>query len=161
VSENRQIRGGPYLMHSISFTVAYFTEESLNRLHCIENIPQLASLCVPHGKYKSARSAKGRPDHIFNSETENLEFSHWEYVPYMPNCRSAPRNSETPPTNRPSTWIDLSLQDHTQRGGSARSSPDNNPNRLAPLTYLQNIPPSRRHPMDEEALMLFQTSYGL
>jgi hypothetical protein len=149
-------------MHSISFTVAYFTEESLDQLRCIEDIPQLASLCVPHGKYKSARSAKGRPDHIFNPETENLEFSHLEYVPYTPNCRSASRNSETPATNRPSTWIDLSLQDQngSTTSGSAGSASDNNPDRLAPLTYLQNIPPSRRHPIDEKALMLFQASYS-
>jgi len=82
----------------ISFTVAYFTEESLDWVRSIEDIPQLAALHVPHGKYKSARSAKGRPDHIFNPETEDSEFSCLEYVSYAPNPRSAPRNLEPPAT---------------------------------------------------------------
>ncbi|EDR01590.1 uncharacterized protein LACBIDRAFT_310627 [Laccaria bicolor S238N-H82] len=142
--------------------IAYFTEESLDRLRSIEDIPELASLRVPHGKYKSARSAKGRPDHIFNPESESREFSRLEYVPYTPNPRSASDNPEPPATNRPSTWIDLPLRDHkgSTKSGSASSASDDNPNRLAPLTYLENIPPPRRHPMDEKALMLFQ-AYGL
>jgi hypothetical protein len=149
VSENRQTQRNPHL---ISFTVAYFTEESLDRLRSIEDIPQLAALRVPHGKYKSARSAKGRPDHIFNPETENPEFSRLEYVPYAPNLRSASRNPEPPATNRSGS---------TKCGSASSASSDDNPNSLAPLTYLQNVPPPRRHPMDEKALMLFQAFYGL
>ncbi|KAJ7474050.1 hypothetical protein FB451DRAFT_1398053 [Mycena latifolia] len=45
--------------------IPYFTEESVDRLHCIDDYPTLSSLKVPHGKYISARSVKGRPDHIF------------------------------------------------------------------------------------------------
>ncbi|KAJ7861319.1 Gti1/Pac2 family-domain-containing protein [Mycena olivaceomarginata] len=48
--------------------IAYFTEESVDRLNCIDDYPDLSSLHVPHGKYKSARSVKGRPDHIFNPD---------------------------------------------------------------------------------------------
>lgn len=144
--------------------IAYFTEESLDRLQSIEDIPELASLRVPHGKYKSARSAKGRPDHIFNPENdENPEFSRLEYVPYAPNLRSASDNPEPPATNRTSTRIDLPLRDHkgsTKTGSASSASSDVKPNSLAPLTYLENIPPPRRHPMDEKALMLFQ-AYGL
>lgn len=153
----------PYPIHLISFTVAYFTEESLDQLRTIEDIPQLASLRVPHGKYKSARSAKGRPDHIFNPEIENPEFSRLEYVPYAPSLRSASRNLEPPATKRPTTRIDLPLRDQkgsTTCGSASSASSDDNSNSLAPLTYLQNIPPPRRHPMDEKALMLFQGSYG-
>jgi len=141
--------------------IAYFTEESLDRLRSIEDIPQLATLRVPHGKYKSARSAKGRPDHIFNPETESPEFSRLEYVPYTPNLRRASRNPEPPATNR---QTDLPLRDHKGSincDSASSDSSDDNPNSLAPLTYLQNIPPPRRHPMDEKALMLFQASYGL
>lgn len=144
--------------------IAYFTEESLDRLQSIEDIPELASLRVPHGKYKSARSAKGRPDHIFNPENdENPEFSRLEYVPYAPNLRSASDNPEPPATNRTSTRIDLPLRDHkgsTKTGSASSASSNVKPNSLAPLTYLENIPPPRRHPMDEKALMLFQ-AYGL
>ncbi|GAW03226.1 hypothetical protein LENED_004933 [Lentinula edodes] len=38
--------------------IAYFTQESLEFLHTIDDIPGLSSLHVPPGKYKSARSAK-------------------------------------------------------------------------------------------------------
>lgn len=153
------------MIHLISFTVAYFTEESLDRLHSIEDIPELASLHVPHGKYKSARSAKGRPDRIFNPETESPEFSHLEHVPYTANLMSAshdPEPSET--TNRPSTRIDFPLRDRkgsTQCGSANSASSDDSPNSLAPLTYLLSFPPSRRHPMDEKALMAFRLSQGL
>jgi hypothetical protein len=140
VSENRQTQGGPYPIHLISFTVAYFTEESLGRLLFIKDIPWLAALRVPHGKYKSAKSPKGRPDHIFNPEAEIPEFSCLEHVP-----------------------IDLPFRH--QKGftncGSASSASDSNPNILAPLTYLQNITPPQRHPMDAKVLMLFKPLHGL
>ncbi|KAF7374596.1 cAMP-independent regulatory protein pac2 [Mycena sanguinolenta] len=42
--------------------IAYFTEESVDRLNCIDDYPSLSCLNVPHGNYKSARSVKGRPD---------------------------------------------------------------------------------------------------
>jgi len=38
--------------------IAYFTQESLDYLRTIDEIPELASIHVPSGKYKSARSAK-------------------------------------------------------------------------------------------------------
>ncbi|KAF8635234.1 hypothetical protein AX17_004007 [Amanita inopinata Kibby_2008] len=137
--------------------IAYFTEESIERLKCIDDIPHLTSLQVPHGKYKSARSAKGRPDHIFNPESDVPEFTHLEYVPYTP--RSVSSHS---PKER--IWHESSIHGvfHSeQRGfstwaGSKSASPDDSgPESLAPLAYLENIPPPRRHPLDEKALKLF------
>ncbi|KAF9063408.1 hypothetical protein BDP27DRAFT_1232176, partial [Rhodocollybia butyracea] len=56
--------------------IAYFDEESLPHLHTVDEFPRLASLPVPHGKYKSARSpTKGRPDHIFNPD-QDADFPH-------------------------------------------------------------------------------------
>jgi len=37
-------------------TAAYFTNDSLENLHTINDYPELASLHVPPGKYLSARS---------------------------------------------------------------------------------------------------------
>ncbi|KAF9010605.1 Gti1/Pac2 family-domain-containing protein [Cyathus striatus] len=147
--------------------IAYFTEESIDRLRSIDDIPQLASLHVPHGKYKSARSAKGRPDHIFNPETDSPEFSRLEYVPYAP--RGSPSLQPSPTTHRPLTWIDSppheSPQPHhkanqRRRDPGSSTSSDDSPEALAPLAYLQNIAPPRRHPVDEKTLMRF-TSSGL
>ncbi|ESK90894.1 hypothetical protein Moror_16480 [Moniliophthora roreri MCA 2997] len=72
--------------------IAYFTQDSLEYLRTIDDIPALSNLHVPPGKYITARTGKPR-----------------------------------------------------------RSTAET----LAPLEYLENIPPPRRHPVDEEALMSF------
>ncbi|KDQ27481.1 hypothetical protein PLEOSDRAFT_51203 [Pleurotus ostreatus PC15] len=76
--------------------IAYFTHGTLPSLRTIHDIPELASLHVPFGKYMSARS-KPRP----------------------------PRDAQG----------------------------------LVPLSYLENIPPIRRHPLDEKALMSFTLTF--
>ena len=114
---------------------------------------------VPHGKYKSARSAKGRPDHIFNPEPQSPVFSRLEYVPYMPK----------PPLPVPPSTHQVSdpLHEITHRGrsvphqspGSANSSSSEEITRevLVPLEYLQDNPHPRRDPMDEKILMLLNS----
>jgi len=146
--------------------IAYFTEESVVRLRSIDDFAQLATLHVPHGKYRSARSAKGRPDHIFNPESVNppprLEPSRHEYSPYMPRQSHHAESS----MSQTLTWIDtspreLGHQEHyspSRRGPASCSSSDEPPENLAPLAYLQNIAPPRRHPVDEKTLMLFTPS---
>lgn len=143
-------------------TVAYFTEESIDRLRSIDDFPRLASLSVPHGKYKSARSAKGRPDHIFNPEPDSPEFPRLEYIPYAPNRAG----SNTPLLGQPSphytvtriTAPQLNRYPSSTRSSSSSVSSDDGPGSLAPLAYLQNMPPPRRHPIDEKTLKLFSSS---
>ncbi|KAJ6594486.1 Gti1/Pac2 family-domain-containing protein [Mycena capillaripes] len=153
--------------------IAYFTEESVDRLSCIDDYPTLASLKVPHGKYKSARSVKGRPDHIFNPDdsADSSEFSHLQYVAYDPGSVSvSSRSSRSTPSPRytprsltwngpPSDRADSRRQpepgpirDH-KRG---RSLPESDSGFLAPLEYLETVTPPRRHPVDETALKLFR-----
>ncbi|TFK70622.1 hypothetical protein BDN72DRAFT_870233 [Pluteus cervinus] len=142
--------------------IAYFTEDSIERLRSIDDIPQLANLGVPHGKYKSARCAKGRPDHIFNPEPDNSDFGRIEYVPYTPAPRRDGPLQSVQTTHPPLVWMDLSRMTPTRRAKSSSvSSSENSPGSLAPLAYLQNIPPPRRHPIDEKALKLFSSSAGL
>jgi hypothetical protein len=149
-------------------TVAYFTEESLDRLLSIDDIPQLANLRVPPGIYKSARSAKGRPDHIFNPDMDQLNtgYSQLEYVSYpTPSRRHSPATFSEPSPNRPLTWVATFPTDSSRNPPARRwtpdspESPDDTPDSsLAPLAYLQNCPPLRRHPIDEKTLMLFTAS---
>lgn len=47
-----------------------------------------------------------------------------------------------------------------RRGPGSSTSSDDSPECLAPLEYLQNIQPLRRHPVDEKALMRFNSSTG-
>ncbi|KAJ7267676.1 hypothetical protein B0H12DRAFT_1255915 [Mycena haematopus] len=144
--------------------IAYFTEESVDRLNCIDDYPALSSLNVPHGKYKSARSVKGRPDHIFNPDdsADNGEFSHLQYVSYDPGSFSSHSSRSTPSpryTSRSLTWNGLASdadprrQQEHKRG---RSLPETDTGFLAPLEYLETVTPPRRHPVDETALKLFR-----
>jgi len=144
--------------------IAYFTEDTVSRLRSIDDVPQLASLSVPHGKFKSARSAKGRPDHIFNPESDSPVFPRLEYVPHAP--RSSPSISPTIPCAE-YTWSDYPVSSengptpvtHTPSFSAKASSEDNFNGRdnLVPLHYLQDNAPPRRHPTDEKILMLLTT----
>ncbi|KAJ7213747.1 Gti1/Pac2 family-domain-containing protein [Mycena rebaudengoi] len=103
--------------------IAYFTQDSVDLLHSVYDIPFLACLQVPHGIYKGARSAKGgmrrSPDHYA-----------------LPGRYGKTTNARS--HRSPVTWP-ISPQQLD----------------LAPLAYLENIPPTRRHPVDEKALMSF------
>ncbi|KAJ3882604.1 Gti1/Pac2 family-domain-containing protein [Lentinula edodes] len=150
--------------------IAYFNEESLPHLRTVDDLPHLASLPVPHGKYKSARSTKGRPDHIFNPDQDS-DFSRIEYIPYKP--KSPPSVSDCSSQSSPSDhssitattlrkWMNTDSSSHqymTSGSVQARKRPPAlgqiTPENLAPLAYLQSMPPHRRHPEDEKTLMLF------
>lgn len=128
-------------------------------MRSIDDIPQLASLSVPHGKFKSARSAKGRPDHIFNPESDSPIFPRLEYVPHAP--RTSP--SISPTTSHPEdNWFDYpvtSKNEPTPVASGIVSSEETIGVRenLVPLHYLQDNAPPRRHPTDEKVLMLLTT----
>ncbi|THU96745.1 hypothetical protein K435DRAFT_797078 [Dendrothele bispora CBS 962.96] len=131
--------------------IAYFTQNSLQYLRTIHDIPSLANLHVPPGKYKSARSAKGRPrDSIYDPFQVNPWTGVSPHNPYSPVMHSI----TTPLLHSPSLTM-MSKQEFSHNGPRSprlRASPEKV---LAPLAYLENIPPPRRHPMDEEALMSF------
>ncbi|KAF5374589.1 hypothetical protein D9757_010171 [Collybiopsis confluens] len=152
--------------------IAYFNEESLPHLRTVDDLPHLASLPVPHGKYKSARSTKGRPDHIFNPDQE-ADFPRIEYIPYKPkspaisdsSSQSSSPSDHSPPLTSTTTlrkWMntDSSSHQYVSAGRTALGRRRNHAlerfgsEDLAPLAYLQAIPPRRRHPEDEKTLML-------
>ncbi|KAG7098288.1 hypothetical protein E1B28_000251 [Marasmius oreades] len=146
--------------------IAYFTEESLEHLQCVDDLPHLASLPVPHGRYKSARSSKGRPEYIFSGDQQpSGSISPIEYISYAPDRSSSPSSSSRESPNSPK-WHDRE-QAH---GGyplglfppPSPQSPAHGHDRrvhrgaenLAPLVYLQAISPPRRYPEDEKTLKL-------
>jgi hypothetical protein len=146
--------------------IAYFTQDSLDYLRSIDDFPELASLPVPPGKYKSARSAKGRPrdsHHAFDRRQSPLgtynSHPHPQYAPYTPSgvseastYRQGPHPTAKQTETRDDRPNDPNLGDRTQ---SRLAAPPKLAEVLAPLAYLQNIPPPRRHPLDEKALMSF------
>ncbi|KAJ7646725.1 Gti1/Pac2 family-domain-containing protein [Roridomyces roridus] len=116
--------------------IAYFTQESADYLQNVDDIPFLANLRVPAGMYKSARSAKGTGRRVPDRPFPYL----WGGAPANNNPRTHPY--PPPPPYTSPTW------------------PESQPIRikdaiLAPLEYLERIPPPPRHPEDEKALMSF------
>jgi hypothetical protein len=113
----------------VTTLVAYFTQDTLDFLRTVDDFHQLASLAVPPGKYKTARSAKN-----LRSHQQNVDFI------------SPRRHYEGP--------IALTISDRSGYQAN-RLPPQGASGVLAPLAYLQNVPPPRRHPLDEKALMSF------
>jgi hypothetical protein len=143
--------------------IAYFTQESLDYLRSIDDITELASLPVPPGKYKSARSAKGRPrDHqqtLGRVSPMGVYAAHPQpqYAPYTPGGPADIASHRS--ANNSSPWIDeAGRRTPSQLASRSRQrlmQQQSVSGVLAPLSYLQNIPPLRRHPLDEKALMSF------
>jgi len=111
--------------------IAYFTQENLDYLRTVDDVPTLASLSVPPGRYRTARTSGNRG----RSHTQVSEM-----ISYPPH----PSYGEYPISNP-------NLSDHLRL--ISASSPNCASVILAPLEYLKTIPPHRRHPVDEEALM--------
>ncbi|KAK7005980.1 Gti1/Pac2 family-domain-containing protein [Favolaschia claudopus] len=123
--------------------IAYFTPRTLEYLHTVDDLPYLASIRVPPGMYKSARSAKGAP------RTRSFDYPSHLYPSTTVNTHSQPYNV---------VW-EGGVIIHVPNGRPM--SPRSVKALLAPLEYLENIPPARRHPIDEEALMSFVPGPGL
>lgn len=144
--------------------IAYFTEESIDRLRSVDDFPRLASITTPFGKYKSARSGKGRPEHISSDEPDIPQFPQLEYVPYTPTRTEVytPVLSARQTTQYPITHIATPTSSpkvaSASRSQSGSMSSDEGPGILAPLAYLENMAPPRRHPIDEKILKLLSPS---
>ncbi|KAI6165950.1 Gti1/Pac2 family-domain-containing protein [Pisolithus thermaeus] len=128
--------------------IAYFTSDSVDYLRTVSDIPELVSLEVPPGKYRSARHNTSRSSRVVREEQVTYPLVHMQYVPYLSPARlphDTYANSGGPKVALPA--------DNSQPLDSTRSGKI-----LAPLVYLQNLPPPKRHSVDEEALMSFSPS---
>jgi hypothetical protein len=140
--------------------IAYFTQDSIDYLRSIDDIPQLANLPVPPGNYKSARSAKGRP-----REPQVQDPQPPTYNPHAPHPPYAAYPSASPPASFDAkhTWPERPSYTQESPRFSNRAQPrlfnsSKVSDILAPLAYLQNISPPRRDPIDEKVLMSFSSS---
>lgn len=139
-------------------------------LRSIDDIPELRNIRVPPGKYKSARSAKGRPRDphtlIYDRHVVPVGHprpnAHPQYAAFSPGAHLSSA-SHTHPLNRISA--DAALRGAQGVLPGTRPSQDRrllaDGGILAPLVYLQNLSPPRRHPFDEEALMAFQSGRAI
>ncbi|KAF7782243.1 hypothetical protein Agabi119p4_1619 [Agaricus bisporus var. burnettii] len=110
----------------------YFTQDTLDDLSTIDDIPELRSLHIPPGKYSSARSVNNR----------NTRPNPYPY-PVHPSISGYPDRPEKIPR-----VFKIQIRPPLCDQGS-----------LAPLAYLENVAPPRRHPMDEKALMSFSCDF--
>jgi len=125
--------------------IAYFTGDTVDYLRTVSDVPELASLEVPPGKYRSARHNTSRAARIAREDQTTYPLVHMQYAPYLSPARLS--------------------QDAYPNGGASKAVPPgddyHHPDSresskvLAPLVYLQNLPPPKRHSVDEEALMAF------
>ncbi|KAL4073706.1 Gti1/Pac2 family-domain-containing protein [Scleroderma citrinum] len=124
--------------------IAYFTSDSVDYLRTVSDTSELASLEVPPGKYRSARHNTSRSGRTAREEQATYPVVHMQYAPYLSPARlshDAHHNVGLPK---------VVPGDNHQHLDSTR-----NGKILAPLVYLQNLPPPKRHSVDEEALMSF------
>lgn len=135
--------------------VAYFTQETIDNLYTVDDFPELASLQVPSGKFRSARCVKGRPRD--SSENAGLYSSHQprspKYAPY-PTSTVQPPSPLDPPA-WPKAPHDLA---HGKLGHSRFSSTPDGAQVLAPLAFLETTHIPKRHPIDDRALRSFTVS---
>ncbi|KAF8134248.1 Gti1/Pac2 family-domain-containing protein [Boletus edulis] len=123
--------------------IAYFTADTADDLRTVTEIPELARLDVPVGKYRSARHNPAR--HRVHRDEPSHTPSHQQFAPYP----------------SPTRLFNPGFQSTIPLGGDGpRGVPslDRKGQTLAPLVYLQNLPPPRRHPVDEEILMTLYPS---
>jgi len=106
--------------------IAYYTQNTVEQLRTIDDFPDLATLQVPDGAYRGARNPK-RPAR----ETTSLGRPLMHHHPYLHHTR-----------NNGSPDDAANMQDDGNHGA-----------KLAPLQYLQSIPPQRRHVVDEMTLI--------
>lgn len=113
--------------------IAYFTHDSLDYLRTVSDLPDLARIVVPPGNYRSARHNTSKHGRALREDRP---------YPFTPQFAPYPSMPIQPPNN------DLQI-------GHPERVPPRDGQSLAPLMYLQNLAPPRRHPLDEKALMAF------
>jgi hypothetical protein len=135
--------------------IAYFTQETIDNLYTVDDFPELASLQVPSGKFRSARCVKGRPRDT--SENTGLYSSH---QPRSPKYAPYPTSTVQPPSPLdPPAWPKAAHDSaHGKLGHSRFSSTPDGAQVLAPLAFLETTHIPKRHPIDDHALRSFTVS---
>ncbi|KAG2138529.1 Gti1/Pac2 family-domain-containing protein [Suillus clintonianus] len=116
---------------------AYFSQQKLDRLNTIDNIPGVGDVPVPDGWFRSARrDAKTRRDDDLPKSVVAKQLPQFPMEGILPNINPAQSGPATP---------------------SPRISPSHLSEQLVPLEYLQGLAYPRREPIDEQFLQRFST----
>ena len=135
------------------FIDAYYTQESLESLRTVDDIPFLRTIEVPRNCYVCARNNGTRRNARQGGAESNLPQLTYD----SSSSSSATLSPEAltynsiplPPPHTPS-------EAHIPPAAPLPPGYVLSDRRLAPLEYLQNISPKARDPIDDEALRQFQ-----
>ncbi|KAG0698715.1 Gti1/Pac2 family-domain-containing protein [Suillus ampliporus] len=120
---------------------AYFSQQKLDRLNTIDNIPGVGDVPVPDGWFRSARrDAKTRRDDDLPKTVVAKQLSQFPMDGSRSECPSPPSSSSSGPATP-----------------SPRINPTHLSEQLVPLEYLQGLAYPRREPIDEQFLQRFST----
>jgi len=132
---------------------AYYTQETHDSLCTVDAYPPLRNIRVPDGMYVCARSSSMRKAQRANRQ-RSMEEAGGQIQPISPmyvyNDRqdsSSPRSVDVPMGHSPRYTASTTYLSYP---------PSSQNLTLAPLEYLQNIPPPHRNPIDDEALRSFR-----
>ncbi|KAI0784739.1 Gti1/Pac2 family-domain-containing protein [Abortiporus biennis] len=149
---------------------AYFTQGDQDHLRRVEHIPWLQNLKVPDNVYFSSRTshrarATGGPNQSPDSDDECNEtmpgnLSIQPRSPYSEGSGSgSSRSAASTPQSSPCQFYSVPNHSPTyelKRPTWNLSQDEITSRQLAPLSYLENIAPRARNPMDDQALRSFR-----
>lgn len=149
----------------IADIVAYFTQETVDTLRTVDQIPSIAALRIPSGRFRSARAVKGRgggsrqpPEHLVTTPSPpRCVQAPSRYAPY----HTSPRLSPPPKPVQPPLWpaVKYDLASAAPSGNKFKDT--ENGVQIPPLGFIENTHVPKRCPVDEWALRSFDIEGGL
>ena len=149
----------------IAYVVAYFTQETVDTLRTVEQVPSIAALRVPSGRFRSARAVKGRGggsrlphDHpVTTPSPPRRGHTPPRYMPY----HTSPRLSPPPKPVLPPLWPSVKYDLASAAPSGNKFKDTENGVQIPPLGFIENTHVPKRCPVDEWALRSFDIEGGL
>jgi len=123
---------------------AYYTQATVDKLLTVDQLPILRDIVVPEGQYVCARTGGAR--RALRNRNHNVTPANGSTADTISDTIAT--NQHTPPPPAPPQFADPTFFMIAPQSDSAHYRQ----RRLAPLEYLQNISPTARDPIDDEAL---------
>ena len=149
-------------MNGLNNLAAYFSQNKLDELRTVDEIPGIGNVPVPEGWFKSARIGKARRDSVrvqaqspgtlsqpptppfYTYPLGSSPTSQQRHVVPLVAAAPHPPSSSPSPSSQSSTASSPSIHTNSQPNGH-----------LVPLEYLRNVSAPRRDPADEQLLRRF------
>ncbi|EPT04658.1 hypothetical protein FOMPIDRAFT_1112974 [Fomitopsis schrenkii] len=133
---------------------AYYTQDTVDQLRTVDDLPKLRGIDVPKGRYVCARTSNTRrPRNAMRAGSAGERpRSTVVYPNEVPGHRSQSLDSQGDAQSTPSP----STRNPSHRPSSSRPNEPPSSIRLAPLEYLQALSPPTRSPVDAQALNAFR-----